>query len=75
MQFYEVGQNSYPIETEEKIETIEKFAMNPKMIKVQQFTISNELPFVLLGGMNVLESRDLAMEVAESYCSVTNKLN
>ena len=28
-------------------------------------TLGNELPFVLMGGMNVLESRDLALAVAE----------
>lgn len=35
---------------------------------------SNERPMVLLGGMNVLESRDLAMRVAEHYVKVTEKL-
>ena len=32
------------------------------------------LPFTLIGGMNVLESRDLAMRVAEHYVEVTTKL-
>jgi 2-dehydro-3-deoxyphosphooctonate aldolase (KDO 8-P synthase) len=36
--------------------------------------VSNDLPFVLFGGMNVLESRDIALEVAESYVNVTRKL-
>ncbi len=36
--------------------------------------IGNELPFVLFGGMNVLESRDLAMRVCEHYVNVTGKL-
>lgn len=36
--------------------------------------VSNDKPFVLFGGMNVLESRDLAMQVAESYVKVTQKL-
>ena len=36
--------------------------------------MGNDLPFVLFGGMNVLESRDLAMEIAESYVKVTEKL-
>ncbi|PTB82363.1 3-deoxy-8-phosphooctulonate synthase, partial [Pseudidiomarina aestuarii] len=31
-------------------------------------------PFVLFGGMNVLESRDLAMRVAEHYVEVTQRL-
>ncbi|MGC1509775.1 3-deoxy-8-phosphooctulonate synthase [Ketobacter sp.] len=36
--------------------------------------IGNDLPFVLFGGMNVLESRDMAMTVAEKYVTVTEKL-
>ena len=36
--------------------------------------VANDRPFVLFGGMNVLESRDLAMQVAESYVKVTQKL-
>jgi len=49
--------------------------MIQKTIKVSGITISNESPFVLLGGMNVLESRDLAMQVAEKYIEVTTKLD
>lgn len=37
--------------------------------------IANDQPFVLFGGMNVLESRDLAMSIAEHYVEVTQKLN
>jgi 2-dehydro-3-deoxyphosphooctonate aldolase (KDO 8-P synthase) len=36
--------------------------------------MGNELPFVLFGGMNVLESRDLAMRVCEHYVGVTQRL-
>lgn len=36
--------------------------------------VANDLPFVLFGGMNVLESRDLAMEIAEHYIEVTQRL-
>lgn len=36
--------------------------------------IGNDKPFVLFGGMNVLESRDLAMRIAEHYVQVTEKL-
>lgn len=36
--------------------------------------MGNEQPFVLFGGMNVLESRDLAMQVAEQYVKVTERL-
>ncbi|MFC3095940.1 3-deoxy-8-phosphooctulonate synthase [Alteromonas sediminis] len=37
--------------------------------------IANSKPFVLFGGMNVLESRDLAMRIAEHYVEVTRTLN
>jgi 2-dehydro-3-deoxyphosphooctonate aldolase (KDO 8-P synthase) len=43
-------------------------------IKVADLTIGNDQPMALLGGMNVLESRDLAMRVAEAYVEVTTKL-
>jgi len=43
-------------------------------INVAGLTLGNDLPFTLIGGMNVLESRDLAMKVAESYMEVTQKL-
>ncbi len=36
--------------------------------------VANELPFVLFGGVNVLESRDLALRSAEEYVRVTHKL-
>jgi len=36
--------------------------------------LANDKPFVLFGGMNVLESRDMAMEIAEHYKEVTTKL-
>lgn len=49
--------------------------MKQKIIQVGDIQIGNELPFVLFGGMNVLESRDMAMQVAEAYVEVTNKLN
>lgn len=45
-----------------------------KPIVVDTLTIANDKPFVLLGGMNVLESRDLALQVAEHYSEVTQRL-
>jgi len=45
-----------------------------KKISVQNIDIANDKPFVLFGGMNVLESRDLAMQVAENYVKVTDEL-
>lgn len=44
------------------------------IISIGSLDIGNEKPMVLLGGMNVLESRDLAMRVAEHYVKVTEKL-
>jgi 2-dehydro-3-deoxyphosphooctonate aldolase (KDO 8-P synthase) len=40
----------------------------------KRLEVSNERPFTLFGGMNVLESRDMAMQVAEAYVRVTEKL-
>ncbi|HEX7856264.1 MAG TPA: 3-deoxy-8-phosphooctulonate synthase [Sphingobium sp.] len=39
-----------------------------------RISFANDRPFVLIGGMNVLESRDLAMEVAAHFVEVTNRL-
>ncbi|MDA7767373.1 3-deoxy-8-phosphooctulonate synthase [Porticoccaceae bacterium] len=36
--------------------------------------VSNDAPMALFGGMNVLESRDMAMQIAEAYVQVTEKL-
>jgi 2-dehydro-3-deoxyphosphooctonate aldolase (KDO 8-P synthase) len=43
-------------------------------IKVANINVSNDAPMALFGGMNVLESRDMAMQIAEAYVSVTEKL-
>lgn len=48
--------------------------MTQKIIKVGNIDVANDQPFVLFGGMNVLESRDLAMRIAEHYVEVTAKL-
>ncbi|MEX1222308.1 MAG: 3-deoxy-8-phosphooctulonate synthase [Idiomarina sp.] len=48
--------------------------MNTQVIQVGDVKVGNALPFALFGGMNVLESRDLAMKVAEHYANVTQKL-
>jgi 2-dehydro-3-deoxyphosphooctonate aldolase (KDO 8-P synthase) len=46
----------------------------PKRIQVSDLVVSNNDPFTLFGGMNVLESRELALEVAAAYKEVTSKL-
>ena len=48
--------------------------MNSKTIRVKDIDVANDNPFVLFAGMNVLESRDLAMQVAEHHVTVTQKL-
>ncbi len=45
-----------------------------KTIRVGNTAFNNASPFVLMGGMNVLESEDLAHEVAAHFVAVTRKL-
>lgn len=45
-----------------------------KEIEVGNLKVSNALPFTLFGGMNVLESRELALEIAAAYKEITQKL-
>ena len=49
--------------------------MTSKQIKVGQIIVANDRPFVLFGGINVLESRDLAMTVAEHFKRVCADLD
>ena len=44
-------------------------------MKLRNFNIDNNESMILMGGINVLESRDLAMEVAEKFKEVTTKHN
>ncbi len=44
------------------------------MVNIGDIKVSNQDPFVLFGGINVLESRDLAMQACEHYVKVTSKL-
>ena len=48
--------------------------MTQKIVRVGEIEMANDKPFVLFGGMNVLESRDLAMQICERYVEVTEKL-
>ena len=43
-------------------------------IEIANIAVSNDAPMALFGGMNVLESRDMAMQIAEAYVQVTEKL-
>lgn len=48
--------------------------MKQKIVKIGDIQVANDLPFVLFAGINVLESRDLAMKACEQYVKVTEKL-
>lgn len=45
-----------------------------KIMVTESLLFSNELPFVLIGGMNVIEDRGLLLEVASEFVSVTRDL-
>ncbi len=49
--------------------------MPSKVIVADSVTFANESPFVLIGGMNVIESEDIVMEVAAHFVEVTRRLN
>lgn len=49
--------------------------MKQKVVSIGDINVANDLPFVLFGGMNVLESRDMAMSLCEHYVTVTKKLD
>tara|TARA_R110002073_G_scaffold8123_4_gene45355 strand:- start:2152 stop:3003 length:852 start_codon:yes stop_codon:yes gene_type:complete len=49
--------------------------MTEKTVSIAQMRIGNSAPFVLLGGVNVLESRDFALQVAEHYVEVCRRLD
>ncbi len=48
--------------------------MTMTVVEVADIAIGNDRPMVLFGGMNVLESRDMALRVAEHYTRVTTRL-
>lgn len=48
--------------------------MTQQTIVLDSINVDNTSPFVLFGGMNVLESRDLALRIAEHYVEVTDRL-
>lgn len=45
-----------------------------KTVKVGALSISNDRPMTLIGGINVIESRDLALRVAEEFVTITRDL-
>ncbi|WP_413294222.1 3-deoxy-8-phosphooctulonate synthase [Bdellovibrio sp. HCB185ZH] len=48
--------------------------MQNKIVKIGNIEVGNNKPFVLFAGMNVLESRDLAMQVCEHFVKLTDRL-
>lgn len=49
--------------------------LNSQTIQVGNIPVANNAPLTLFGGMNVLESRDLAFKTVEAYLEVTQKLD
>ncbi len=49
--------------------------MKARRVNVATFEIANDLPMVLFGGLNVLESRDLALRTAEEFSEACQRLN
>ncbi|NKB32025.1 MAG: 3-deoxy-8-phosphooctulonate synthase [Pseudomonadales bacterium] len=48
--------------------------MSTKQINIADIAVANELPFTLFGGVNVLETRDITLKVAEQCKTVCNEL-
>lgn len=48
--------------------------MQQRQVSIQNIQVGNDQPFTLFGGMNVLESRDLAMTVAERFVEASGQL-
>ena len=46
-----------------------------KILKLENFTIGNQEPMTLMGGVNVLESESVVMTVAEKFAETTSNLN
>ena len=45
-----------------------------KILKLENFTIGNQEPMTLMGGVNVLESESVVMTVAEKFAETTSRL-
>ena len=48
--------------------------MTSKAVVVGDIRLANDRPFVLVGGMNVLETPETVMEVAEAFAGITKQL-
>ena len=49
--------------------------MTARQVTLGSISFANNAPFVLIGGVNVLESRDFALDVAGRYKQICQKLN
>ena len=49
--------------------------MSANRIELGNLAFDNTAPFVLIGGVNVLESREFALEVAGHYVDVCSRLD
>ncbi len=49
-------------------------AIQSQSVKIQNFEVSNNKPFVLFGGLNVLENQDITLKAVEVYKTITDKL-
>lgn len=45
------------------------------IVQIQNLHVANHLPFVLFGGLNVLEDTEQTLEVCQHFVEVTKKLN
>jgi len=45
-----------------------------KTVSIQNITCANDKPFVLFGGLNVLEDLDITLRAVETYKKITDKL-
>jgi 2-dehydro-3-deoxyphosphooctonate aldolase (KDO 8-P synthase) len=48
--------------------------MTEKIVSFRDIEVANDKPFVLFGGINVLESEDLALRAVEAYKKATDEL-
>ena len=48
--------------------------MSSQRVEVATLTVANDRPFTLFGGINVLESRELALQVAQAQVEVCERL-
>ena len=49
--------------------------MSARQVSLGSITFANDAPFVLIGGVNVLESRQFALDAAGQYSDVCKRLN